>query len=249
MRLLTTIVSLTLFCLAGIAKTQPALASAAHTGPASVIDGQTLEIAGTRFKLHGIDAPEAFQRCRLPDGVAWFCGRAAAVVMVSLVVDRRVLCSDPEPASAGSELRLKCQVGSLDLGLELVRRGLAWPAPRAGAAYQEAYAAARKAALGVFRGPRETPAEFRLAREGAAKAVRPDGCTVKGNVDAEGRRIYHMPWSQWYDVTTITAARGERWFCSEAEARAAGWRDLPWDGIPRFVPEDMPEGGVLTHQR
>ena len=37
-------------------------------------------------------------------------------------------------------------------------------------------------------------------------------------------RIYHMPWSPWYGRVKIDTARGERWFCSEAEALAAGWR-------------------------
>jgi hypothetical protein len=33
-----------------------------------------------------------------------------------------------------------------------------------------------------------------------------------------------MPWSPWYGKVRIEAAKGERWFCTEAEAREAGWR-------------------------
>jgi hypothetical protein len=33
-----------------------------------------------------------------------------------------------------------------------------------------------------------------------------------------------MPWSPWYARVKIDESRGERWFCSEAEALAAGWR-------------------------
>ena len=36
--------------------------------------------------------------------------------------------------------------------------------------------------------------------------------------------IYHVPGSPAYERTKIDEAKGERWFCSEAEARAAGWR-------------------------
>lgn len=50
------------------------------------------------------------------------------------------------------------------------------------------------------------------------------GCDIKGNINAEGVRIYHVPGSEHYARTRIDTARGERWFCSEAEARAAGWR-------------------------
>jgi endonuclease YncB( thermonuclease family) len=53
-------------------------------------------------------------------------------------------------------------------------------------------------------------------------ASRPD-CTIKGNISRSGR-IYHLPGSASYDRTLVDEARGERWFCSEDEARAAGWR-------------------------
>ena len=50
------------------------------------------------------------------------------------------------------------------------------------------------------------------------------GCTIKGNISSKGERIYHLPGDQHYDRTKINLAKGERWFCSEAEAIAAGWR-------------------------
>ena len=52
----------------------------------------------------------------------------------------------------------------------------------------------------------------------------PPGCLIKGNISASGERIYHVPGGRFYDRTVIDVARGERWFCSEAEAQAAGWR-------------------------
>jgi len=47
---------------------------------------------------------------------------------------------------------------------------------------------------------------------------------IKGNIGSKGDRIYHVPGGRWYDKTRIDTGKGERWFCSEAEARAAGWR-------------------------
>lgn len=49
-------------------------------------------------------------------------------------------------------------------------------------------------------------------------------CDIKGNINDRQEKIYHLPESEWYEKTFIDASRGERWFCSEAEARAAGWR-------------------------
>lgn len=51
------------------------------------------------------------------------------------------------------------------------------------------------------------------------------GCSIKGNISTNtGERIYHVPGQRYYDETRINEGKGERWFCSEDEARAAGWR-------------------------
>lgn len=49
-------------------------------------------------------------------------------------------------------------------------------------------------------------------------------CRIKGNINTRGERIYHVPGQKYYEQTKISASHGERWFCSEEEARAAGWR-------------------------
>lgn len=48
-------------------------------------------------------------------------------------------------------------------------------------------------------------------------------CRIKGNVDDNGDRVYHVPGGYYYNFTVIDESKGERWFCSEAEARDAGW--------------------------
>jgi len=53
---------------------------------------------------------------------------------------------------------------------------------------------------------------------------RPAGCDIKGNVSKKGERIYHVPGGQFYDRTDIVPSRGDRWFCSRAEAEANGFR-------------------------
>ncbi|HEY3339922.1 MAG TPA: hypothetical protein VGK18_15590 [Propionicimonas sp.] len=50
-------------------------------------------------------------------------------------------------------------------------------------------------------------------------------CLIKGNVSYNtGERIYHVPGQKYYQSTIINEAKGERWFCTEAQARKAGWR-------------------------
>ena len=51
------------------------------------------------------------------------------------------------------------------------------------------------------------------------------GCGIKGNISVNtGERIYHAPGRKYYFATRINMLRGEKWFCSEAAARSAGWR-------------------------
>lgn len=52
----------------------------------------------------------------------------------------------------------------------------------------------------------------------------PSGCEIKGNINADGEKIFHVPDGGSYAATTINTSQGERWFCTEDEAKANGWR-------------------------
>jgi hypothetical protein len=71
--------------------------------------------------------------------------------------------------------------------------------------------------------PRQWCKEKRMAGEKAADAA-PGRCRIKGNISRNGKRIHHLPSGRYYAATKINRSRSERWFCSEAEAKAAGWR-------------------------
>ncbi len=50
-------------------------------------------------------------------------------------------------------------------------------------------------------------------------------CNIKGNISINtGEKIFHVPGQKYYSQTKISPRYGERWFCSEEEAYAAGWR-------------------------
>jgi endonuclease YncB( thermonuclease family) len=98
------------------------------TGHASVVDGDTLEIHGTRIRLWGIDAPESSQLCRGEDSLQYRCGAKAANDLDAFIARRPVSCI---PISLDQYRRTvaTCSVGDVDLGEWLVRNGLAidWP--------------------------------------------------------------------------------------------------------------------------
>ncbi len=99
----------------------PALADVA--GIASVIDGDTLEIHGQRIRLHGIDAPESRQLCRL-DGKPWQCGKDAANALAEKIARRPVTCED---LGRDRHKRIigRCTVAGEDIDAWMVSQGWA----------------------------------------------------------------------------------------------------------------------------
>ncbi len=64
-----------------------------------------------------------------------------------------------------------------------------------------------------------------VATPQAFAALTDTDCRIKGNISLNtGEKIFHTPGQEHYTETRISPGKGERWFCSEAEARQAGWR-------------------------
>lgn len=212
----------------------PALATESLTGTASVIDGDTLEVRGTRIRLHGIDAPESAQLCQDGTGKDWRCGQKAALALSDRIGRRPVTCEQKDKDRYGRVVAA-CFVGGENLNAWMAANGWAMAYRQYSKDYVGAEATARAARAGIWAGTFQPPWEWRAAkREGkpqAANQSRPapsaapsSGCQIKGNINSKGDRIYHVPGGRSYDQTRIDTSDGERWFCSEDEARSAGWR-------------------------
>ena len=196
------------------------------SGKARVVDGDTLAVAGQRVRLHGIDAPETRQTCRR-DGRKWACGKAATRAMRRLIGRNPVRCEVRDRDRYGRAVAA-CHAAGRDLQQQLVRQGLALAYRRYSTRYVPDEDAARAERAGLWSGEFEEPWNWRRQRrerqQSRNQPSRNGGaCLIKGNISRNGR-IYHVPGGKHYDRTLIDEARGERWFCSEAEARTAGWR-------------------------
>jgi len=201
----------------------PALA-----GEVVIVDGDTLILDGTTYRLHGIDAPEAGQKCAKANGGNWARGNEATAMLESLTAEKDVACEPLEQDDYGRVIAV-CHAGPGDsLNAQLVASGHAWAFRKFSDDFASIEDQARKAALGVWQAPTQPPWEFRAERWAVAEQKAPAGCPIKGNIGRGGERIYHAPWSPWYSRTKINEAKGERWFCDEAEALAAGWRAPRW---------------------
>lgn len=203
-----------------------AAAPAELTGFARVVDGDTFSLGAERVRLWGVDAPEGRQVCQDSQGRGYACGDVARDQLSRLIGGQAVRCEVRDRDPYGRAVS-RCWVGSTDLGAALVRAGWAvdYRAFSRGA-YASAEADARQTRRGLWAGRFETPSRWRAEARQAqpAPAAPPSaGCVIKGNINAKGRRIFHVPGQEDYAATRIDTARGERWFCSAADAVAAGW--------------------------
>ena len=202
-------------------------AQAQLSGRASVTDGDSLRLAGRQVRLHGIDAPESRQTC-VANGKRWRCGGAATRALRRRLAGRSVTCQQKDRDRYGRVVAV-CRVGGRDINRWMVRQGWALAYRRYSRAYVGEEKAARAARRGLWRGRFVAPWKWRRGERlgGAVSRARDDvrgACRIKGNISRKGVRIYHVPGGQYYARTRIDTSRGERWFCSEAQARSAGWR-------------------------
>jgi endonuclease YncB( thermonuclease family) len=133
------------------------------TGRARVIDGDSLEIAGVRIRLFGIDAPERDQNCRDGDGRTFDCGRKAARALVSAIAGREVTCTPVDFDRYRRNVAI-CVAGDSDLGEAMVRSGHAFDLARISRGrYAQAEAKARAERRGLWAGSFDSPATWRRA--------------------------------------------------------------------------------------
>ncbi len=191
-------------------------------GRASIFDGDTIEVHGQRIRLHGIDAPESRQLCRL-DSKPWQCGKDATNALAKKIASQPVTCEDLG-RDRYERIIAKCTVAGEDIGAWMVSEGLALAYRSYSLDYAEEEADAQAARRGIWASEFVKPWDWRRGKRIAANDNAPDQCHIKGNISSKGERIYHVPGGQYYDRTKIDPSKGERWFCSEAQAKSAGWR-------------------------
>lgn len=219
-----------LLLFSAIALSSPATAGD-FVGRASVIDADTVEVAGQRIRLHAIDAPESSQLCRTPAGKDYRCGQVAALALADLLGAKNVSCEQTDTDRYQRAIAI-CRLGETDINAWLVENGHALAYRQYGRDYVDHEDRARVAERGIWAGEFVPPwdwrrgvrlADARTMSTGSVQLASRSDCRIKGNISKNGR-IYHVPGSRHYDRTRIDTSRGERWFCTVEEAVRAGWR-------------------------
>jgi len=191
-----------------------------------VIDGDTIEIEeGEKVRYIGIDTPETVD----PRKPVQCFGVEASNKNKELVGDKMVrLEKDITDRDKYNRLLRYVWVDDVFINLELVKQGFAYSySYPPDIKYQELFVKAQQEAREANRGlwnscPAVVPVQTETS---ASQEKNPDGsCLIKGNISSSGEKIYHLPGCGSYEKTKIDEARGEKWFCTESEAVAAGWR-------------------------
>lgn len=172
-------------------------------GVISVYDGDTIILENKeRLRLRQLDAPELT-----------FCGGAdAKEALEKLVSGKRVRISQQIPDQQGRGMAF-VYVGETLVNKELLANGFVRYHHDTTPLSQELKAVAdlaKEKNLGIFGKCRsQTP-------------TKNPKCVIKGNIDRQ-RKTYHVPGCTQYPFTVVEEDIGEAWFCTEKEAKAAGY--------------------------
>jgi endonuclease YncB( thermonuclease family) len=224
-------------------------ASQGWAASAIVKDGATLQLADVTYRLDGIDAPELDQMCIDDHADAWACGVEARDQLSGMIGSRQVRCEDLGLGTYKKRHIGICTVEgeSTSLNQLLVRQGFALNfEPSARGRFREDEVGAKDNRRGLWKGCFVAPQEFRRGRKDGAllgESCRPDkdreiravlfpddptmppGCSIKGRFAVRARvtgnvGVYQLQGCRSYPALT----KPDRWFCSEEDAEAAGFR-------------------------
>ncbi|MGJ5041892.1 MULTISPECIES: thermonuclease family protein [unclassified Bradyrhizobium] len=213
-------------------------------GVPQIVDADTVYEGTVKIRLLGIDAPETDQVCLDAGGKAWDCGIVARQQLRAFAREQSWNCEltgqDVYRRHLGS-----CTVSGQDVSRWLVRNGWALAFRRYSTAYvaDEDFAREQKRGLwsGAFVAPWEwrhrsnntvilgavaVPAQAQRILMAPATVAEPPSpaCVIKGNLKGAHECIYHVPGGRFYDRLSMDRSSSRRWFCSVADAEAAGCR-------------------------
>jgi len=226
----------------------PASQSSAAT--AIVRDGSTLQLGNVTYRLDGIDVPTVDQLCIDEHADVWTCGIEARGQLSKLIEGKQVRCDDLGPAPAYKKRHVgvcRIQGETTSLSQLLVRNGFALNVEdSASGRFKVDETRAKDDRQGLWKGCFVEPHGFRAGKKdgpllGAAcradrdreirealfpeDLVMPANCNIKGKYAVRARvtgnlGIYNLQMCRSYPGLT----KPDRWFCSEEDAQAAGFR-------------------------
>jgi endonuclease YncB( thermonuclease family) len=213
-------------------------------------DGATIRVDRAIYRLDGIDAPEIDQTCLDEGDAVWACGVALRDRLSAYIGNRAVRCEDKGADPVYKHRRIGiCSIEgeATTLNQWLVREGWAIKLePGAKGRFAAEEADARENRRGLWKGCFADPRDMRRWNSNGARLIgggcqaahqnrtreklfrldsaMPPGCPIKGKLALRAigyDGIYHLPSCE----KSYRSLKGvQRWFCSEEDASAAGFR-------------------------
>ncbi len=187
-----------------------------------IIDGDTVVVSGgDHVRLIGIDTDEKNFPCFTP----------AKNYLEDLILGKTVILeSDIEDTDQYNRLLRYVFLNEMNVNLKLIEDGLAicrYYAPNG--KYKESCAKVEEVAVKSKTGCKWAGGAWNsfnddLSVNASSSSETTESCLIKGNVNSDKEKIYHVPGCGSYSATKIDENNGEHWFCSESEAVEAGWR-------------------------
>ncbi len=202
-----------------------------------ITDGNTIDVNmnGSVFTIRyiGIDTPETLD----PNSPLQVYGPAAAQRNLELVNGKDViLVKDTSETDRNDRLLRYVFVGDVFVNEIMVKEGYAFakqypPDTACSQVFSAAQGQAQAALMGLWQATPTTNALIATDISPTVSGGCPEGCTeqkpgcdIKGNINSNEEKIYHVPGSSSYSRTKIDPSNGERWFCTQGEAVSNGWR-------------------------
>jgi len=172
-----------------------------------VIDGDTFVLDGkTRLRLRHLDAPE----------LEYCGGQESKEFLEDLVLDKKVIVQEKILAQSGGRPIALVYLDDKLINEEILRAGMArYHSDKSSQrdVLKQAGNEAKEQKLGIY-SPKCRQTE---------NLDNPD-CLIKGNIDKNSDRTnYYFPGCAQYKFTIVEKDIGEGWFCTEKEAKAAGF--------------------------
>ena len=92
-------------------------------GKARIIDGDTIHIKSNKIRLHGIDAPEIKQTCKI-DNEDWYCGKQSTKELKNLINKKKVECITNDVDRYNRYIAI-CFVNEININQWMVKNGWA----------------------------------------------------------------------------------------------------------------------------
>lgn len=199
-----------------------------------VVDGDTLDVSingiNERLRLIGINTPETVD----PRKPVECFGKEASDKSKEMLSGKKVILesdsSQGERDKYGRLLRYVFLEDGTNFNLYMIKNGYAYEYTyntpyKYQSEFKQAQIEAKNNNSGLWKASCDTKESTIVTNTTTTTNDTNSGtCTIKGNINTKGEKIYHMIGCGSYSSTFIDETKGEKWFCSEKEAVSAGWR-------------------------